>query len=78
MKLFALIWASLLLASAALAADPIRVMILDGESAGTYHKWKQITPLLRRQLEETGLFQVDVVTAPNRHLKLTLENLPKT
>jgi uncharacterized protein len=47
-----------------LAADPIRVMLLDGESGGPYHKWKLITPLLQKQLEETGLFHVDVVTAP--------------
>ena len=46
------------------AADPIRVMLLDGESGGTYHKWALISPLLKKQLEETGLFQVDVVTAP--------------
>jgi len=39
------------------------VMLLDGESAGAYHKWKLITPVLQKQLEETGLFQVDVVTA---------------
>jgi len=44
-------------------ADPIRVMLLDGESAGSYHKWALITPVLKRQLEETGLFQVDIVTA---------------
>jgi len=46
------------------AADPIRVMLLDGESGGSYHKWQLITPVLQKQLEETGLFQVDVVTAP--------------
>lgn len=46
------------------AADPIHVMLLDGESAGTYHQWKLITPVLKKQLDETGLFQVDVVTAP--------------
>jgi hypothetical protein len=45
-------------------AVPIRVMLLDGESAGTYHAWKSTTPVLKKQLEETGLFQVDVVTAP--------------
>lgn len=39
-------------------------MLLDGESAGTYHKWALITPVLKKQLEETGLFRVDVVTAP--------------
>jgi hypothetical protein len=47
------------------AADPIRVMILDGESAGAYHAWQQVTPVLKRMLDETGLFQVDVVTAPS-------------
>lgn len=46
------------------AADPIRVMLLDGESGGSYHKWALISPLLKKQLEETGLFQVEVVTAP--------------
>ena len=46
------------------AADPIRVMLLDGESGGTYHKWALVSPLLKKQLEETGLFQVEIVTAP--------------
>jgi len=54
----------LALAGVSLAADPIRVMLLDGESAGAYHKWKLVTPVLQKQLEETGLFKVDVVTAP--------------
>lgn len=56
--------AVLLGAFTARAADPIRVMILDGESGGSYHKWQLVTPVLKKQLEETGLFQVDVVTAP--------------
>jgi uncharacterized protein len=47
------------------AATPISVMLLDGESAGPYHAWKSVTPVLKRELEETGLFQVDVVTAPS-------------
>lgn len=46
------------------AAPAIRVMLLDGESGGPYHKWQLVTPVLKKQLEETGLFQVDVVTAP--------------
>jgi len=46
------------------AAGPLRVMLLDGESGGTYHQWQQTSPVLRRQLEATGLFQVEVVTAP--------------
>jgi type 1 glutamine amidotransferase len=46
------------------AAAPIRVMLLDGESAGTYHAWRETTPVLRKELEQAGLFQVEVVTAP--------------
>lgn len=53
-----------LLAVPTLAAPAIRVMLLDGESGGPYHKWQLVTPALKKQLEETGLFQVDVVTAP--------------
>ena len=54
-----------LLSSALLqGAAPIRVMLLDGESGGPYHKWQQVTPVLKKELEETGLFQVDVVTYP--------------
>jgi len=46
------------------AAPPILAMILDGQSGGTYHAWQQVTPVLKKQLEDTGLFHVDVVTAP--------------
>jgi uncharacterized protein len=56
----------LTLAAAALprAVTPIPVMLLDGESAGRYHDWQHVTPLLKRILDETGLFAVTVVTAP--------------
>jgi mono/diheme cytochrome c family protein/type 1 glutamine amidotransferase len=46
------------------AAAPARVMLLDGESGGPYHKWPLTTAVLKKELDETGLFQVDVVTAP--------------
>jgi len=46
------------------AATPIRIMLFDGESGGPYHKWQIVTAVLRKELQETGLFQVDVVTAP--------------
>ena len=39
-------------------------MLLDGESGGPWHKWQLTTPVLKKMLDETGLFQVDVVTAP--------------
>ena len=45
-------------------ARPIRVMILDGQSAAAYHDWKLGTQIMKRQLEETGLFEVTVVTSP--------------
>ena len=35
-----------------LAAPSIRVMLLDGESGGPYHKWQLVTPVLKKQLEE--------------------------
>jgi type 1 glutamine amidotransferase len=54
----------LLRAPLAPAANPIRVMLLDGQSGGPYHAWQLTTPVLKKELEETGLFQVDVVTAP--------------
>jgi len=56
--------AVLLFALSARAASPIRVMLLDGESDGIWHKWQATTPVLKKQLDGTGLFQVDVVTAP--------------
>lgn len=62
--LTSLLSASLLFALWTLSATPVRIMILDGESAGSYHKWQLVTPVLKKQLEETGLFQVEVVTAP--------------
>src|ERR1700735_4372265 len=42
----------------------IRVLLLDGQSAGAYHNWKIATQVMKAELEETGLFQVTVMTAP--------------
>ena len=56
--------AALIAAPGPRGAAPVRVMILDGESGGPYHDWRQTTPLLEKDLGDTGLFQVDVVTAP--------------
>ena len=66
-KTFYAVLAGALLLTPALplrAAPPLRVMILDGQSAGTYHDWQHTTPVLKKELEDAGLFQVDVVTAP--------------
>jgi hypothetical protein len=51
-------------AVASRAAAPSRVMLLDGESGGPYHRWQVTTPVLKKILAETGLFSVDVVSAP--------------
>lgn len=49
---------------AAAAQGPIRVLLLDGESGGPWHNWKLTSPILKKELEETGLFQVTVLSAP--------------
>jgi hypothetical protein len=61
------IWVALLILlladTAQAASDKIRVLLLDGESGGPYHNWQLITPILKFELEETGLFAVTVATA---------------
>ena len=61
---WAVFFLALLWVPSARAAGPMRVAILDGESAGAYHNWRLTTPVLKRELEETGLFEVTVITAP--------------
>ena len=51
----------LLLAPALHAASAIKVLIVDGQNN---HKWQDTTPVLKKQLESTGKFQVDVATTP--------------
>jgi len=53
------------------AATPVTVMLLDGESGGPYHDWQRVTPVLKKILDETGLFAVTVVTAPAADGELT-------
>src|ERR1035441_6946263 len=43
------------------SAAPIRILIVDGQNN---HAWKETTPVLKRLLEETGRFTVDVATTP--------------
>jgi uncharacterized protein len=61
------VWLGVVLLAASAAGQtgtPARIMLLDGESGGPWHKWQLTTPVLKKVLEETGLFRVDVVTAP--------------
>jgi uncharacterized protein len=46
------------------SASPIPVLLVDGQSGGTYHNWSLTTSVLKKELEDTGLFQVTVATAP--------------
>ena len=50
---------ALVLGTASHAAPPIPVMLLDGESGGPYHDWQRVTPVLKKILDETGLFADD-------------------
>jgi type 1 glutamine amidotransferase len=50
----------------AFAADdkePIKVLVIDGQNN---HNWKQTTPVIKKILESTGRFTVDVATSPAR------------
>ncbi len=59
--LSALLAAFALVGAAAAAPPPVAVLIVDGQNN---HNWKATTPVLKRQLEATGRFTVDVATAP--------------
>lgn len=50
----------------ALAADKLRVLIIDGQNN---HDWKAMTPPMKAALEETGRFTVDVATTPPKGAK---------
>lgn len=49
------------LATSLSAADPLKLLIIDGQNN---HDWKATTPVLKKALEQTGRFQVAVVTTP--------------
>jgi type 1 glutamine amidotransferase len=53
--------AALWMAQAAFAATPMRALIIDGQNN---HDWQHTTPVLKKILEDTKLFQVDVLTTP--------------
>ena len=57
---FATAFAALVLTATA-ASDKIKVLIVDGQNN---HQWATTTPMLKRILEDTGRFTVDVSTSP--------------
>jgi uncharacterized protein len=48
-------------AAPALAADKLRILIIDGQNN---HTWQAMTPPMKADLEATGRFTVDVATTP--------------
>lgn len=64
MTRFWLALCGLVLWSGMAMAAPIKVMILDGQSAAAYHNWQLTSQVMKRELEDAGLFEVTVVTAP--------------
>ncbi len=51
------------------AASPVRVLIVDGQNN---HLWRVTTPLLRRILEDTGRFRVEISTTPQAPVRPNL------
>ena len=63
LSLVMLVAATLGVTTLAQAAEPIKVLILDGQNN---HKWAQTTPVMEKILESSGVFTVDVATSPPR------------
>ena len=61
MKWLAALTLGLFLTASAWAAPPYKALIVDGQNN---HDWKSTTPVLKKILEDTKLFTVDVATAP--------------
>src|SRR5262249_22291210 len=55
--------AALTLAAPLIAADPIKVLIVDGQNN---HNSKATTPLLKKILEDAKVFSAEVATAPTK------------
>src|SRR5436305_13939355 len=61
MKHLLSLFAAWAITSSTFAAEPIKVLIVDGQNN---HAWRTTTPILKKILEDTKLFSVDVATAP--------------
>src|SRR5918912_1387563 len=61
MKTIRLLAATLLMANAVWSAPSLRALIIDGQNN---HDWRHTTPVLKKILEDTGLFDVEVATTP--------------
>src|SRR5262245_18497421 len=56
------------LSAVSVVAAPLKAPIVDGQNN---HDWRPTTPHLKKLLEETGLFQVDVASTPPKGHDLT-------
>jgi len=63
MKQMFIVVSLMLTVSASFAAEPIKVLIIDGAD---HHNWQETTKALKATLEQTGRFTVDVSTSPPR------------
>jgi type 1 glutamine amidotransferase len=63
--LFATIWSVALWAEPAPPrANSIQVLLVDGQSGGPYHAWQLTSAAMKKELDDTGLFNVTVATSP--------------
>jgi uncharacterized protein len=59
------LWGTIFVAALAPGvAQTIPVLLVDGQAGGPYHNWRLTTQVLKKELEETGMFQVAVATSP--------------
>ena len=54
-------------ADSAATTSKIKVLLIDGQNN---HAWAKTTPLIKAALEESGLFAIDVATAPGKGQKM--------
>ncbi|HEV3384679.1 MAG TPA: ThuA domain-containing protein [Gemmata sp.] len=63
--LLATIWSAALWAEPAPPkANSIQVLLVDGQSGGPYHAWQLTSAAMKKELDDTGLFNVTVATSP--------------
>ena len=63
--LLAALWATILCSAPVPSrSNPIRVLLIDGQSGGPYHNWQITSRVLKKELEDAGLFEVTVATSP--------------
>ena len=60
---FALI--AMFVVAATVSAEPMKALIVDGQN--NHGVWPTTTKMMKKYLEETGLFTVDVATSPPGH-----------